>query len=718
MLRTYALIAGMAVSPIAVAQDRNTIQSCLAYEMAAIVQSAPEGLTDAQAFAAGRELANRIPEPLFAAIRRLPDLQETGSAMVQAAQQSALSLSRQLTAQAVRREVDRCRTIFSPQTARRGQEERSFPPLRPYSEIASRVNKIWLNDGMLGVLNFLESCHGQNSVDGRDCVALDAAGQFMFDARPRNLGASMLPPALLEYFEASAQERRIATLESAQRGTRETLTRYYEVSRRALPRFLLEDIEVQTKDSKKSNCLVHDSDIADSYEGPCRDGLANGIGTARGRDEYSGGFLNGDVHGQGVYRWGDLSKWRSEVYDGGYYRGKRYGFGIWSIDINSNHPAKESVSKVATRVGTRYYRAGLWAKNTLIKSCLDFSECLDSDPALRTTLAATSRLLTAKTSGLQVSDVRAALFSDLQVLGQTRNGVEACFAGEVFSLARVDQTEARYLDREQAESIANLIRDRKLFAQLLIYCADVSTHNVPPEPGRFRTGARPPVTLRDEDQVISGSAISCNTREPTPDGNQFLLYKTRKGNLSQTVLGGPHAGQSLLYEPSMKPNSYVSGVVTVSIGKAFVIDFDGKSYYGTCSPLAKTSEAMTLAEAGQKLSENQARDILIQTVDRDALYKRWTKLECLHFRTEKETADHFDFGIFEKHDGSCPGDPETGPIVDRFRVMRVTRKLLWYEYVEGKYVAYDQNPRLEGSAELRRHAVPALRSLAPPQRQR
>lgn len=127
MLQTYALIAGMAVAAVAVAQDRNTIQSCLAYEMAALLQSAPEGLTDEQAFAAGRELAYRIPEPLFAAIRGLPDLQETGHALVQAAQQSALSLSRQLTRQAVQREVVRCRTIFSPQAERRIPEDGSSP---------------------------------------------------------------------------------------------------------------------------------------------------------------------------------------------------------------------------------------------------------------------------------------------------------------------------------------------------------------------------------------------------------------------------------------------------------------------------------------------------------------------------------------------------------------------------------------------------------------
>lgn len=256
MLRTYALIAGMAVSAVAIAQDRNTMQSCLAYEMAAILQSAPEGLTEEQAFAAGRELANRIPEPLFAAIKRLPDLQETGRAMVQAAQQSALSLSRQLKPQAVQREVDRCRAIFSPPIESRVQQERSFPPLRSYSALASRVNETWLNDGMLGVLNLLKSCHGQNSIDGRDCIALDAAGRFIFDAGASEFGRDKIPHAVLAYFEESAQDLRIATLERAHRGTREALTRYYEASKQALPKLLVEDITAQRKSTRLRTYVV------------------------------------------------------------------------------------------------------------------------------------------------------------------------------------------------------------------------------------------------------------------------------------------------------------------------------------------------------------------------------------------------------------------------------------------------------------------------------
>lgn len=104
--------------------------------------------------------------------------------------------------------------------------------------------------------------------------------------------------------------------------------------------------------------------------------------------------------------------------------------------------------------------------------------------------------------------------------------------------------------------------------------------------------------LRTDDQVVLESALACKTRRATPDGDQFLFYKTQSGNLSQTVLAGATAGQSVLYEPATKPDTYTSGVVTVSIGQEFVIDFGGESFSGTCSPLTARPK-MGSSQAGQ-----------------------------------------------------------------------------------------------------------------------
>ena len=92
--------------------------------------------------------------------------------------------------------------------------------------------------------------------------------------------------------------------------------------------------------------------------------------------------------------------------------------------------------------------------------------------------------------------------------------------------------------------------------------------------------------------------------------------------------------------------------------------------------------------AGKQLTERQALDILVAQIQKDKLYDSWTTLSCLLFLTEEKTKDHFDFGIHEKHGGKCPGDPNTSPIVDRFRVDRLTRKIQWYEPTEGEFLPY------------------------------
>ncbi len=89
-----------------------------------------------------------------------------------------------------------------------------------------------------------------------------------------------------------------------------------------------------------------------------------------------------------------------------------------------------------------------------------------------------------------------------------------------------------------------------------------------------------------------------------------------------------------------------------------------------------------------QLTEDQALTVLITQIKKDKLYDSWTTMSCLQFFTEEKTKQYFDFAIHEKHDGKCPGDPDTWPIVDRFRVDRSTRKIQWFEPAEGELHPY------------------------------
>lgn len=75
----------------------------------------------------------------------------------------------------------------------------------------------------------------------------------------------------------------------------------------------------------QNTCKVLDPDVANYYEGGCKNGLANGRGKAKGQDTYEGEFFAGNFHGKGIYTWSD-----GERYKGDYKEGVKHGYGIYT----------------------------------------------------------------------------------------------------------------------------------------------------------------------------------------------------------------------------------------------------------------------------------------------------------------------------------------------------------------------------------------------------
>lgn len=94
------------------------------------------------------------------------------------------------------------------------------------------------------------------------------------------------------------------------------------------------------------------------------------------------------------------------------------------------------------------------------------------------------------------------------------------------------------------------------------------------------------------------------------------------------------------------------------------------------------------ASASNPIDEEHALKVLVAQIQKDKLYERWTSLACLSFVTEKKTKKFIDIAILEKHGGKCPGDLDTSPVVDRFRVNRLTHKIEWFEPIEGELKPY------------------------------
>jgi hypothetical protein len=71
-----------------------------------------------------------------------------------------------------------------------------------------------------------------------------------------------------------------------------------------------------------NECKVLIPELSGSYTGDCKNGLADGIGEAIGKEKYKGAFKKGYPHGKGIYYYDT-----GAVYEGFFNKGKRQGMG-------------------------------------------------------------------------------------------------------------------------------------------------------------------------------------------------------------------------------------------------------------------------------------------------------------------------------------------------------------------------------------------------------
>jgi hypothetical protein len=89
------------------------------------------------------------------------------------------------------------------------------------------------------------------------------------------------------------------------------------------------------------------------------------------------------------------------------------------------------------------------------------------------------------------------------------------------------------------------------------------------------------------------------------------------------------------------------------------------------------------------LDEDAALALLERTLKHDRVYTHRISLDCITYGTEETTDAYFQFVLRENHNAKCGGDPETSPVVDRYRVYRRSSKIEWLEPIEGKWQPYD-----------------------------
>jgi hypothetical protein len=89
------------------------------------------------------------------------------------------------------------------------------------------------------------------------------------------------------------------------------------------------------------------------------------------------------------------------------------------------------------------------------------------------------------------------------------------------------------------------------------------------------------------------------------------------------------------------------------------------------------------------LNEDAALALLERTLKHDGVYTHRISLDCVIYGTEETTDAYFQFILRENHKCKCGGDPETSPVVDRYRIYRRSGKIKWLERVEDNWRPYN-----------------------------
>ncbi|WOB48437.1 hypothetical protein NYR97_14330 [Xanthomonas hydrangeae] len=105
---------------------------------------------------------------------------------------------------------------------------------------------------------------------------------------------------------------------------------------------------------------------------------------------------------------------------------------------------------------------------------------------------------------------------------------------------------------------------------------------------------------------------------------------------------------------------------------------------------SKPAAVATAAPTGND-AEARALHVLEARLQSDHFYPD----NCISILSEQgdaPTPDAFEFAVHERHGNDCPGDPQTSPVRDRFRV-QADGTVLWYDVVNADFVDYAEHAR-------------------------
>ncbi|MEC5196580.1 hypothetical protein GGR75_003112 [Xanthomonas campestris] len=113
-------------------------------------------------------------------------------------------------------------------------------------------------------------------------------------------------------------------------------------------------------------------------------------------------------------------------------------------------------------------------------------------------------------------------------------------------------------------------------------------------------------------------------------------------------------------------------------------------------PAASPAKPAVTTPAAAASVGNAAEERALQRLQTQLQRDRFYPDDCISIMTEQDDQTSalgaFEFAVHERHGDGCPGDPQTSPVRDRFRV-QADGRLLWYDVVNGDFVDYAEHQR-------------------------
>jgi hypothetical protein len=455
--------------------DRLHLQSCLNIEYAKVLSDiSKKGLSEAEGFKQGYARGADFIPFYETHLRALANPEAVIPEMLKIASDAGARMNANLTKDKIQKDVGACRIHFSKLKIKETDIKPSAKDanvkstevkkdvegiaLARINPLASLLNRVFFEDGLMGISSLVDSCYYAPRNRGYDCFIMDLGARALDSTLNNQLGA--------EYFSNEVHAKRVNNAILAGDYKLDDLLKVRDVVLPRIQEALVNDVQ-KAGIGKRDKCIIVDPDIADSFSGECIEQYAEGYGVAKGRDEYRGEFKRGEVHGKGQYSHGSKSVWATEVFRGSYFRGAKNGFGVLSISANSTHPALESMKRNGKLREERYFHVGMYAAGNLLYACNSEDECLEKFPTID--FSEVSDQIKFGGGAVSAEDLRKLVTKG--VAGLNRNeSFNVCVASEAFSEFFGQRGSPEKIELAELKHFYRFITTKKYIAQPTLYC--------------------------------------------------------------------------------------------------------------------------------------------------------------------------------------------------------------------------------------------------------